>query len=147
MKKLILTGMAIILTFGYSYAQELGVRVGNISGGKVAIDGVLNTAKYNRIHADISFGNGGVGADALWDFIYRPLGDEAFNYYIGAGPYIEIADPFWLGAAAEFGLEYRFRDVPLALGFDWRPELSIVETTDFHFNIFGLNVRYVFGKK
>ena len=30
-----------------------------------------------------SFGSG-VGIDVLWDFLYRPLGDEAFNWYVGA---------------------------------------------------------------
>jgi hypothetical protein len=83
----------------------------------------------------------------LWDFIYKPLGEEAFNWYAGVGPYMQIDDPFWFGVAGEVGLEYRFEGAPLALGFDWRPKLSIVESTDLHFEGFGFNIRYVFGKK
>ena len=146
MKKVISILVVALATFGYSYAQEVGIRFGNVSGGNVAVDAVFGTSKFSRIHTDISFGNG-VGVDVLWDFLYRPLGGEAFNWYVGAGPYTQIADPFYLGAVAEAGLEYRFKTVPLALGIDWRPYFSIIETTDFHAEGFGFNVRYIFGKK
>ena len=146
MKKLILITALVFTTFGYSYAQELGVRFGNISGGNVAIDGVFGTSRFSRIHTDISFGNG-VGVDLLCDFLYRPVGGEALNWYLGAGPYTQIADPLWLGVAAEVGLEYRFNKAPIALGIDWRPSLSIINSTEFHANIIGINVRFVFGKK
>ena len=129
-----------------SNAQELGVRFGNISSGNnFAIDGIFSLGPFNRIHADVSFGQGGIGFDALWDFLYRPLGDEDINWYLGVGPYMRIDDPFWLGAAFEAGLEYRFEIVPIALGVDWRPSVSIIQKTKFHWNGFGLNVRYVFG--
>jgi len=146
MKKQILIVLFAISTFYFANAQEVGVRLGNVSGGPVAIDGVFGLGKFSRIHADISFGNDGVGIDALWDFLYKPLGDEAFNWYAGVGPYIVIGNPFWLGVAGEIGLEYRFKEVPIALGFDYRPELSIIETTEFHFDSYGINVRYRFGK-
>jgi len=146
MRKLFVVSSLLLVSYIYTSAQELGIRLGNVSEGNVAVDGAFNIAKYNRIHADISFGNG-VGIDVLWDFIYRPLGEEAFNWYLGAGPYIQIDDPFWFGVAGEIGLEYRFKGVPLALGADWRPKLSIVEATDLHFEEFGFNIRYVFGKK
>lgn len=146
MKRIILILVFAISSVLFADAQELGVRLGNVSAGNVAIDAVFNTSKASRIHSDLSFGYGGMGIDVLWDFIYRPLGDEAFNWYLGAGPYMQIDDPFWFGAAGEIGLEYRFNEVPLALGIDWRPRLSIVEITDLHFEGFGVNIRYVFGK-
>ena len=130
----------------FLYSQEVGVRVGNVSAGNVAIDGVFGVSKFSRVHADVSFGSG-VGIDALWDFLYKPIKGEAFNWYIGAGPYTQIDNPFWLGAAAEAGIEYHFSGAPLSIGIDWRPRLSIIESTDFHFEGFGLNFRYVFGKK
>jgi len=132
---------------GFAGAQELGVRFGDIAGGNnAAIDGVFGLGKFSRIHADLSFGEG-VGIDVLWDFLYKPLGDEAFNWYLGVGPYMRIDDPFWLGVAFEAGLEYRFKTVPIALGGDWRPSFSIIDETDFHAGGFGINVRYIFGKK
>lgn len=145
MKKALFFLLLFIGISTYSFSQELGVRVGNTTAGNVAIDGVFSLSKFSRIHADLSFGNG-VGIDALWDFLYKPLGDEAFNWYLGAGPYMQIDDPFWLGAAFEAGLEYRFTNAPITLSIDWRPRLSIIEETDFHWDGFGANVRYVFGK-
>lgn len=146
MKKLLLIATFSFLMAGIAGAQELGVRFGDISSGNnFAIDGMFSTAKFSRIHADLSFGNG-VGIDALWDFIYKPLGNESFNWYLGAGPYMRIADPFWLGVAGEIGLEYKFKGAPIALGADWRPHISIIDETAFHAEGFGINIRYIFGK-
>jgi hypothetical protein len=144
-KRVLIVFAIIAGSVAYSNAQELGVRFGDVSGGNVAIDGIFGTGQFSRIHADVSFGNG-VGIDALWDFLYRPLSGEAFKWYVGAGPYIQIDDPFWFGIAGEVGLEYAFVTVPISLSIDWRPSVSIVESTDFHGGGFGFNVRYVFGK-
>jgi len=129
-----------------SNAQEIGVRFGGTNGaGGVAIDGVFSAGKLSRIHADLGFYKGGVGIDALWDFLYKPLGGEAFNWYLGAGLSSYIGDDFQIGASGEAGLEYRFNQVPIAIGADWRPTLWITNTR-FGADSFGLNIRYVFGK-
>ena len=146
MKKIFVLAFFLI-SFAMANSQELGLRFGYSGAANVAVDAVFGVSKFSRIHADVAFGNGGVDIDALWDFLYRPLKGEAFNWYLGAGPYTRIDDPFHLGVAAEAGLEYRFSGAPIALGIDWRPKLSIIENTDFYADGFGLNLRYVFGKK
>lgn len=130
-------------------AQEIGVRFGNVSAGNVAIDGIFSTGDFNRLHADVSFGNV-VAADLLWDFFYRPLSYETLNWYMGAGPYLGIIEhdgdnDFNLGGAFEIGLEYRFTSVPISIGLDYRPRLEIIDNTNFHLDEFGLNIRYVFN--
>jgi len=144
MRKLFVIITLLCGTLFYSNAQEVGLRFGDISGGNVAIDGVFALGEFTRVHADVSFGNKGVGVDALWDFLYRPLGEEAFNWYAGVGAYTFLASDFKLGAIAELGLEYRFKEVPLAIGADWRPYLEIIDNTNLGFDSFGLNVRWVF---
>jgi hypothetical protein len=129
-------------------AQELGLRFGSFTGnGGVALDGIFSTGEFSRIHGDVSFGKG-IGVDLLWDFIYRPLGNEAFNWYLGAGPFIYIpfdeAHDFGFGAIAELGLSYTFNSVPISISADWRPYFTLLETTSISFGGFGLNVRYVF---
>ena len=147
MKKLLFVVLFSLTMAGIAGAQELGVRFGDIAAGNnFAIDGVFSAGQFSRIHADVSFGEG-VGIDAIWDFIYKPLGDESFSWYLGAGPYVRIDDPLWIGVAGEIGLEYKFKEVPIALGFDWRPNISIIDQTAFHAEGFGINVRYIFGKK
>ena len=155
MKRFLLIVAVMIASYSFSSAQELGVRFGDVSGGSVAIDGVFSTGKFSRIHADLSFGNG-FGVDVLWDFLYRPLGGEAFNWYAGVGPYLGVFDTkgdsdvdddteFNLGVVGEIGLEYRFNSVPISLSADYRPMLEIVDDTSFHWGGFGFNVRYIFG--
>ncbi len=144
MKKVLLVFFAVF-AMGTLSAQEVGIRFGGVNGGGgAAIDGVFGNGP-NRIHADLGFYNSAVGVDVLWDFLYKPLGGEAFNWYIGAGLTSYIGNDFWLGAAGEVGLEYRFNGVPIVLGIDWRPTFWIFEQTEFGANSFGLNARWNFG--
>ena len=145
MKRVFLLAVFTISFFSFVNAQEVGIRVGDVSGGNVAVDAVFSLGEFSRIHADVSFGNG-VGIDALWDFLYRPLSGEAFHWYVGAGPYAFIGDPFQLGIVAEVGLEYRFNSVPLVLGADWRPWFRLIDNTDIGFGGFGVNLRWAFGQ-
>lgn len=143
MKTTLLCCSLLILGASVCSGQEIGARWGDATGGDWAVDMVLGTAKFNRIHADVSFGNG-VGIDLLWDLLYRPLGEEALYYYAGFGPYAFFDDPFIFGVVGELGLEYRFKDIPLVVGGDWRPSLRLTQDVDFGARGFGLNVRYVF---
>lgn len=144
MKKILLA--LLFITAGqFASAQELGIRFGDVLGNTVAVDGLFQVGEFSRIHADLSFGDG-VGIEALYDFLYKPLGGEAFNWYVGAGPSMLINDPFYLGFSGELGLDYHFNGVPVSLSLDWRPTLWLIEKTSFRAEGFGLNVRYVFGR-
>jgi hypothetical protein len=146
MKKALLIVLFAFSVGYYADAQEIGVRFGGTNGaGGVALDGVFGTGP-GRIHADLGFYHEGVGIDVLWDFIYKPLGGEAFNWYLGAGPTTYISDDFWLGVCGEIGLEYVFNSVPISLGVDWRPTLWVIEETRFGADSFGLCARFRFGK-
>jgi hypothetical protein len=142
MKKALLVMCLLFVLSAAGFTQEVGVRFGNISGGNVALDAVFSTSKFSRIHGDLSFGDG-MAIDLLWDFYYQPFGKEAFNWYVGAGPYAFFGSPFQLGLAAEIGLEYHFRGIPIAIGGDWRPVLRIIDNTDLDWGGFGFNVRLV----
>ncbi len=142
MKKILIIAVLALFGLQFSNAQELGVRFGNVVGNYAAVD-LVWAFNNGRIHADVSFGNG-VGAEALYDFLYGQLGDDNLYYYVGLGAYAWIGDPFRLGISFEGGLEYRFASAPLVLGLDWRPAFQIIDNTSFHFNRFGLNLRFVF---
>lgn len=142
MKKTMFVMVLLLMSVVMCEAQEIGVRFGDATGGNVAIDGVFSSGKFSRIHGDVSFGNG-VGVDLLFDFFYKPFGGEAFDWYMGAGPYAFLGSPFQLGVTAEIGLEYHFQGIPIAIGGDWRPYLRIIDNTDFGWGGFGFNVRFV----
>ena len=142
MKKKLMVTVILLMSVVICGAQEIGVRFGDVTGGNVAVDAVFGTAKFSRIHADASFGDG-FGVDLLWDFLYKPFGDEAFNWYLGAGPYAFFGSPFQLGIVGEIGLEYHFKGIPIAIGGDWRPYFRLIDNTDFGWGGFGFNVRFV----
>ncbi|TXE14777.1 outer membrane insertion C- signal [Algoriphagus aquimarinus] len=147
MKKIKLLGLVLFLvtaSFYQANAQELGIRFGNFNGNNVAVDGVFALGEFSRVHADVSFGGNGVGIDALWNPIYKPVGTSEFNYYLGFGPSLFIGDPFGLGVAGEAGIEYAFDDVPIVIGADWRPNFRLIENTNFFADQFGLNIRWRF---
>lgn len=146
MKRLILSVLVVGFIGAGAQAQELGVRFGDSPAGSYAIDGIFSLGEFSRIHADVGFGNNGVGIDALWDFIYKPIGGEAFNWYVGAGATLVFGDTFQFGVPGEIGIEYHFNGAPIAIGADWRPVFIIVENTDFYTGGFGFNVRFVFGQ-
>ena len=143
MKKILFTIFIFAGLFQFSQAQEVGIRFGDAFGGHYAVDAVFGLGNFSRIHADVSFGNNGVGIEALWDFYEQPLG-AGFDWYIGAGVSTYLGDPFQLGITGEIGLEYHF-DIPLAIGADWRPTFIFIQDTDFEAGWFGFNVRYVFN--
>lgn len=139
---LLICGFCIFAITGYS--QEVGVRFGDALGNNVAVDAVFGVGA-GRIHADLTFGNNGVGVEVLWDILYKPLGTSPLNYYVGVGPSALIGDPFLLGVAGELGLEWAIEGAPITLGADWRPVFVLIEETDFNAGGFGFNVRYRFG--
>ena len=143
MKKLLF--IILLLPFFYSVnAQELGLRFGEMAGNNIAIDGVLNF-KTSRLHTDVSFGEG-VGIDIIYDFIYSPIKESSnIYYYLGIGVASLIHSDFELGATGEAGIELRFNSIPIVLGLDYRPSIMVIGNTDFHWNSFGVNMRYVFN--
>lgn len=144
MKKFLAT-LSFLYLGNAASAQELGIRFGDVLGNTVAVDALFSVGEFSRIHADVSFGSG-LGVEALYDFLYRPLGVDVINWYVGAGPSMLIDDPFYLGFSGEVGLDYQFNSIPLSLSLDWRPTFWLIENTDFRAGGFGLNVRYVFGQ-
>lgn len=139
--KNIIIGLALIISSSLN-AQEIGIRFGEVTGNNVAVDGVFDF-DGSRIHANVSFGDG-LGLDALYDFVYKQIGNEAINWYAGVGASSYIEDDFNLGVSGEIGLEYVFNDAPIVVGFDYRPTFWILDDTDFEWGGFGLNIRYRF---
>lgn len=124
-------------------AQEIGLRLGNVLENSVAIDGLLEIKGNNRVHANLSFSDQGLGVSGLWGLEFKPINDfPDLHWYAGAGPYAIIGKRFDLGLATEIGIEYQFLDYPITLGFDLRPQLEIIDKTRLLFNQFGLNIRY-----
>jgi hypothetical protein len=138
----------VLSIIGRINAQEVGLRVGGLNGNwGIAIDGVFD-AGVSRMHVDLGYYMGGVEADVLWDLVYEPLPYvESLYGYIGIGSSVRVANPFLLGVAGEVGFEYRFANVPIVIGGDWRPTFWLLENTEFTAGRWGINARWNFGKQ
>jgi hypothetical protein len=144
MRKILFFSMIFISLFlgaNSTQAQELGLRFGHINGNNVALDGIFSTGEFSRVHGNLSFGQDGLGLDALWNPIYDDIEDTDFKWYAGFGPSVYLSDDFRLGGAGEVGVEYAFSEVPITLGLDFRPYLFLVEVTEFRAG-FGFNARW-----
>ena len=140
-KRVILIFAALFFGAITTQAQELGLRFGHINGNDVALDAIFSTGEFSRVHGNLSFGQNGLGLDALWNPIYDDIPDTDFKWYAGFGPSVYLSDNFRLGAAGEVGVEYAFPEVPITLGLDFRPYLFLVEVTEFKAG-FGFNARW-----
>ncbi len=124
-------------------AQEIGIRLGNFNDAHVAIDGIVNFEDGTRLHGDISFGQG-IGANLLYNFKIDEFAVDNLNfqYYLGAGIATFVGDPFVLGANGEIGIEYLFKNTPITIGIDWRPQLNVITRTSLEILQLGINIRY-----
>lgn len=136
MKKNIVTTV-LLMSLGFSiHAQEIsknaiGLRLGDNNGFGAEISYQRALTKNNRIEADLGWRNNhDVSAFKLtglyqwvWDI------DNSFNWYAGAGA--GIGSWSTLGTSGSFayvagnvGIEYNFKDVPLLISLDYRPEFG-----------------------
>ena len=60
---------------------------------------------------------------------------------------IRAADNFGVDAtvAGDVGVEWAFEEVPVTIGFDWRPTFRLTNVTDFHSGNWGVTARFRFG--
>ncbi|HAL65319.1 MAG TPA: outer membrane insertion C- signal [Bacteroidales bacterium] len=119
---------------------ELGLRLGDTYGGSAAVDAMFPLAG-NRLHANLSFHHDGLILAGLYDWGF-PIAPN-FIFYPGVGGIVFIGDDFQLGVAGELGFEYAF-NIPLSIGLDWRPVITIIDDGGFSGDGFGLNIRYRF---
>lgn len=127
------------------YKNALGVRLGPstpvIKSG-LTYKHVLNN--NNAIEAILSFGDG-IGICGLYE-IHKPLaGVENLQWLYGVGGYAGFQNSIsYIGAAGIVGLDYKFKDIPLNISLDWKPELNIIEKVGFEASTVGFSARFTF---
>ena len=118
---------------------ELGIRLGNIQDGAMALDAVV-PFRGNRLRANVGVLDGfSVAGLHDWKFILN----ENFFWYTGAGAILDFEDDLDIAGAAEIGIEYIFDDAPLTLSLDWRPTILFGDG-GIAGDGFGINIRYTF---
>lgn len=149
MKSLTLPAVAVIVFLGVlglqeSHAQqglELGLRIGD----DIAADATMPIGKEPRLHSTVYFDHFGIGAYLDWLFRLSE-GPANLRFYPGVGPEMYFDDEFDLAIAGNFGVEWAFSEIPLTVGFDWRPALRLTHDTDFLTKNWGFTARFRFGQ-
>ncbi|MFI3328155.1 MAG: hypothetical protein SNH79_03075 [Rikenellaceae bacterium] len=106
----------------------------------------------NRIEATLGLGGYGFDASATYQRVFdlADLDKGGFNWYVGGGAVLGAwtksgyANGFSLGVAAQAGVEWGFKKVPVVISLDYRPTLYFIPDFKFHATGFGLSARYAF---
>jgi len=163
MKKIILSAFMLMGLAFNTEAQDvaknaLGLRLGSNDGFGGELSYQRGLSKNNRLEFDLGWRNSNnVNAfklAGLYQWIWNI--DEGFNWYAGAGGgvgswsynYNEIKNNgTFLFGAGDIGLEYNFKEAPIQLSLDLRPELYF-NSNGYRDNNFGsdigLGIRYKF---
>lgn len=163
MKKIILSALMLFALAFTAQAQDisknaLGLRLGDNDGfgGEISYQRALSS--NNRLELDLGFRNS-KNVDALkivglYQWVWNI--DGGFNWYAGVGAGVgsysydfggeKQSGAFFL-AAGDLGIEYNFKEAPIQLSLDFRPEFY-TNSDKFRENSFGpdiaLGIRYRF---
>ncbi|PWA04086.1 hypothetical protein [Flavobacterium psychrotolerans] len=147
MKKIILSAIMIIGLAFSTQAQEisknaLGLRFGDNNGFGGEISYQRKLSRDNRLELDLgwrnrsNFNNNGFDDNAikltgLYQWVWNI--DGGFNWYAGVGGGVGSYGYDYKGysyhenfafAAGDIGIEYGFKEVPILLSLDFRPEFG-----------------------
>ena len=162
MKKIILSAMMLIGLAFTTQAQDisknaLGLRLGDNSGFGGEVSYQRGLSSNNRLELDLGWRNRtnynghddrAVKLAGLYQWVWNI--DGGFNWYAGVGgglgSYNNTASKgAFVFAAGDIGLEYGFREAPLLISLDLRPEIG---GSGYYTNNYGsdiaLGLRYKF---
>ena len=130
MKKLIcllaISVMFLSIALAQDYNWGIGMRLGGDTGG-VSVKYKLNTVDAFEAILAALWDNGFVATALSQRHI--PVIGKGTHFYYGAGIHTGAGNrerKFIFGIDGIFGLEYKFRDVPLALALDYKPAFNVV---------------------
>ena len=125
-----------------SYRFGLGVRLSNATPTlSNAVTGKYFITDRSAVEGIVSFGER-FGFGGLLE-IHKPFATEGLTWMYGAGAYIGFQNKnAYFGPTGILGLDYKFKDVPVNLSLDWKPELDIIPDINFIPDAFALSVRF-----
>ena len=169
MKKIILLTMVLITASAIADAQSnydpneydyaIGLRSGGTSGltlkknyGPTAIEGI------------IGFWHDGLSLTGLWENNQMAFAQPGLNWVYGVGGHVAFygdnfdGDPSWynnphnsgdgslgLGIDGIVGLEYKIENIPIAIGFNFKPYLEVVSDGGVLFSLDpGIGIKIAF---
>lgn len=137
--------------------NSLGLRFGGGNGYGTEIS-FQHKVHSDRLEFDLGWNNHDNWHFYHLTFLYQWMKkiDGGFYWYLGVGPSMgqwgydhdypgaDTNEETFLAAAFNLGLEYNFREIPIQIAVDTRPEIGLINRyDDFYFDL-GLAIRYRF---
>lgn len=160
MKKVFLSGVMLFALVFSAKAQDisknaLGLRFGSDNGFKGEISYQRGLLKNNRLELDLGWRKSNNNEDAIklaaiYQWVWKI--DGGFHWYAGVGGGLgswnntnNNSKGTFVFAAGDIGIEYSFKEAPILLSLDYRPEFG---GNGYYENNYGsdiaLAVRYKF---
>ena len=123
--------------------NALGLRLGGNNGFGTEISYQRGLSNNNRLELDLGWRNRDYGDDIKLTGIYQWVWniDGGFNWYAGVGGGFASwknknsnLNGTYVFAAGDIGIEYGFKEVPILLSLDFRPEIGGSDYYDNNYN-------------
>jgi hypothetical protein len=141
----LLMGALINHLSAQDYKVAIGVRLSSASptlSNSVTVKYFMN--ERDALEGLVSFGTR-FGVGGLYERHQLIGNTPAFTWFYGIGGYLGFQDRnTYLGPTGVVGLDYKFKDAPLNLSLDWKPELDIIPAINFVPDAFAFSARFTF---
>ncbi len=128
-----------------TYKMGIGIK-----GWPFAVDFKAFVGQNNRAIELLGYFEDGFRLTGLYEFHGDLTASESLKWYIGIGAHggyydAEGIDGITAGFDGTVGLDYKFRNVPIAMALDWQPSVELVTPkTEFQPGRGGFAVRFAF---
>lgn len=158
--KRLFTLLLVMTTFFYANAQMNESSSYKTALGVKVYPGAISVKHFIKANTALE-GLGYISSDGfrltgLYE-LHNNLGNvEGLKWYIGGGGHLGIWSDTWktnyptregglaIGVDGVIGLDYKIKDVPLNLSFDWQPSFNLIGYNYFEGGWGGLGIRYTF---
>lgn len=148
MKRLLLAAACLfVVALGITpdiHAQNTSFEAGIRAADNFGVDATVPIGPAPRLHAALYLDRVGVGTYGNWAFRLDG-GPQNLRFFAGGGPEFFFEHQFDFAVAGDVGIEWVFEEVPVTVGFDWRPAFRLTNGTDFHSGNWGVTARFRFG--
>lgn len=132
MKRLLFTGIFMLLAYGAVHAQPYKNAVGARAGYSSGFTFRHFTDREFMAQGMALYNRDGFQFTAMYGYQFSPYAKERLYYYAGAGLHVgNWQEEFAVGAAIAVGSEFVFRKAPVIIGIEWKPMVNFYRVFDF----------------
>ena len=135
---------------GSGYNQAIGVKF----PGGLSLTYKKFVTDTHSIEGLLTSFNNGFRVAGMYEFNFYSFSSvDGLAWFVGPGAHIgfwrdsigkQYSNQADLGLDGIIGLDYKFKDIPIAVSIDWQPSLTLMGTASPHPAYGGLAVRYTF---